>query len=608
MPPKKKKAVKKAVRANMEFLDEVYLRGEEIVNNLKDKGKKIFIGIGRGYTIFDDKASSKVHELFASYGLHFIPSFFLRPVNFNLEGIANNMYWFQGQSIINYNLMTALDPQLYPVRETNFNCGTDSMLLFHEEFIFSTADKPHLVLQTDGHNSNAQFGTRTLANYEVVKNHKPKQVRLKDFRRTIPAMDLKQRIVGIPYIGDVSYIMAAGFRACGYNSEVMPTYTKRSQELARKFISTNTCRPFNFQVGDNLGWLYELKEKGIDPNIRAAVFEPKSKGPCRFGQYSVILRKFFDENGFTSVPVIDPNDDEDYTNLPLSYSDSIKLSKLFYRGAFCSDILYDALLRSRPYEIEKGSAGIVYDDLRNELYVLVEKEASTKRLTEFMRKAEKRFEILVDYSRKRKPIVVMNGEIFVRCHPDANQDSIKLLERYGLEVRLNMFSQWLDYINKFNIFINKELKDFKGLFSSLLKKRFMQRVISRLYGPFADFLQGRAPHDPQHSIDTVQNEYIFEKRVEGESPLSIGEVYMLLKGDLRDICGIYHVGPFGCMQETVATSKIQALIQQHRREEKTINKRIAPFMDAVFGESELPNLEAEIAAFAEKCYLKKELQ
>ncbi len=76
---------------------------------------------------------------------------------------------------------------------------------------------------------------------------------------------------------------------------------------------------------------------------------------------------------------------------------------------------------------------------------------------------------------------------------------------------------------------------------------------------------------------------------------------------MPDICGIYHVGPFGCMQETAATSMIQALIQQHRRKAKTMNEKIAPFMDAVFGESELPNLEAEIAAFAEKCYLKKEI-
>ena len=38
-----------------------------------------------------------------------------------------------------------------------------------------------------------------------------------------------------------------------------------------------------------------------------------------------------------------------------------------------------------------------------------------------------------------------------------------------------------------------------------------------------------------------------------------------------------------------------------------MNEKIIPFMDGVFGDSELPNLEAEIAAFAEKCYLRQEL-
>jgi hypothetical protein len=31
-------------------------------------------------------------------------------------------------------------------------------------------------------------------------------------------------------------------------------------------------------------------------------------------------------------------------------------------------------------------------------------------------------------------------------------------------------------------------------------------------------------------------------------------------------------------------------------------------MDAVFGDSEQPNLEAEVAAFAEKCYLKMRMR
>ena len=103
----------------------------------------------------------------------------------------------------------------------------------------------------------------------------------------------------------------------------------------------------------------------------------------------------------------------------------------------------------------------------------------------------------------------------------------------------------------------------------------------------------------------MQKAFVFEKKVGGEAPLSVGETYLFLKGDFANVCGIYHVGPFGCMMETAATSKIQALIQQHRKKAKTPSEKLVPFMDAIFGDSELSNLEAEIAAFAEKCHIKK---
>ena len=97
------------------------------------------------------------------------------------------MYWYQGHSMISYDLSVAMEPDFYPVRETNFNCGTDSILLYREEHIMNISEKPYLVLQTDGHNSNAQFGTRTLANNEVIKNHEHKQVKLDDFTLTPPS-------------------------------------------------------------------------------------------------------------------------------------------------------------------------------------------------------------------------------------------------------------------------------------------------------------------------------------------------------------------------------------------------------------------------------------
>ena len=602
-----KESITKAKKAEEEFLKEIYSTGEKIVNALKEKGEKIFIGIGRGYTVLDDKASSKVHELFASYGMHFVPAIFLKTPDIDIEKIADNMYWYQGRNMIKYNLMCSIEPNLYAVRETNFNCGTDSFILYHEEDIMTKADKPHLVLQTDGHNSNAQFGTRTLANHEVVKKHSPRDVKTEEFIKNIPEPELKTRIVGIPYMGDDSYALAAAFKAIGINAEVMPTQTKESQELARKFVSTNTCRPFSFQIGDNLAWLYSLKDKGIDVNKKAAVFETKAKGPCRFGQYSVMLRKFFDENGFNEVPVVSPDAEKDYTDFPLSKLEIIKFSNLAYKGLFCNDILFDALLRTRPYEKEKGSADRLYKELSEELYKLIEEKATDDYLAYFMTKAKNKFEELIDKNIKRKPLVIMNGEIFVRCHPLANQDSIKLLEKYGLEVILDMPSQWINYVNKFSIKKYKKTKELKRLVVSFIKKEFFNRTNRKLYTPFANYLKGREQHDPDHIIDEAQKALVFESLIGGESPLSIGEAYIFASGNLHGCCGIYHVGPFGCMHETAATSQIQSLIQKQRKNAKNENEKIIPFMDGVFGDSELPNLEAEIAAFAEKCYLKQEM-
>jgi hypothetical protein len=61
------------------------------------------------------------------------------------------------------------------------------------------------------------------------------------------------------------------------------------------------------------------------------------------------------------------------------------------------------------------------------------------------------------------------------------------------------------------------------------------------------------------------------------------------------------------MQECVAAAKIKALVDKQRTRETRTSRKIIPYMTGVFGDSELPNLEAEMAMFAEKCYARREL-
>lgn len=332
-----------------------------------------------------------------------------------------------------------------------------------------------------------------------------------------------------------------------------------------------------------------------------------AQGPCRFGQYHVILKQIFRENGLGSVDILSPDAERDYTNVPITEAEIARQAMALFKGNCCMDTLGDALLRTRPYEKETGSTRKLYDYLIARLCEMIGRNARTKELVSLMTESKERFEALIDPAVKRKPIVVVNGEIFVRLHEKANQDSILLLEKYGLETRLAPISQWFEYTNKTAIREFKRSWHWKKYFFARLKKSYMQNRGEKLCAPFQSYLEGRECHDSDHIISHIQKALVYDRQIQGESPISIGEAYMFTKGAIPDISGIYHVGPFGCMQETAATSQIQSINQQHRKGAVSISDRIIPFMDAVFGDSELPNLEAEIAVFAEKCYLKQEL-
>jgi len=604
-----REAVQEAEQKQQLFLEETYKTGQKIVEHLKQKKEKIFVGVGRGYTLFDDQANSNVNNLFSQNGLHFVPSYFLRPrTDIDVGEIVDNMYWLQGRDMLRSTLDIATDPHLYYVRLTNFLCGPDSISLIHEEDIIARAEKPGLELETDGHNSNAQFRTRILANNEVVRNHNPdKKITLSSFRSYKPEVtDLEKRVIGVPYMGDTSDMLAATFRATGLNTEVMPTQTPDSVKIAKKHVTTNTCRPFAFQVGDHFAWLYSLQQKGLDPNQDAALFLPKASGPCRFGQYSIVLRKFLDQAGFSEVPIIDPSSEQDYLHAEIGGNRLKTVLPLLFRSCFANSLLESALLRTRPYEQTQGQTDQVYSQAHSDLVSLIETVPPVKKLKAFMQEQARTFE-QIPKSDKRFPLVLVNGEIFVRCHEKSNEDSIRLLEENTLEVMLEPAITWIRYVNENSIRKLIDQRDFHQLRKSLSKKVYMDYVAKTLFKPFESYLSGREFHNPMSHIKAVERDLVFDSALEGESPVSVGEAYAFVNDHLN-VDGIYHVGPHGCMQETVATSRIRAIIKEKRKKAQAPHQKIVPFLDAVFGESSLANLEANIALFADNCRVRRDLK
>jgi predicted nucleotide-binding protein (sugar kinase/HSP70/actin superfamily) len=212
----------------------------------------------------------------------------------------------------------------------------------------------------------------------------------------------------------------------------------------------------------------------------------------------------------------------------------------------------------------------------------------------------------------------------MRQHDPYTDFVIQKLEEKQLEMVRDPITDWLLYVNQMNrrnsrrdiklAIKNWDLarawNETRKLARSSLKGTYMSRVADKMAQPFHEVLHGRhCLPKPMDIIETLEKNHKFHGNIEGESPLSTGIAYYFMndliepKGDAY-ISGIFHVGPFTCMQEGVATAKIEAMAKELRKRKTDL---VFPIIHAFFGDSPNPNLDAEIAVFTEQCYQKRDM-
>jgi predicted nucleotide-binding protein (sugar kinase/HSP70/actin superfamily) len=431
-------------------------------------------------------------------------------------------------------------------------------------------------------------------------------------------------------MGDASCVGAAGLRGLGVDAMVLPTNTQRGYEVARRHIYTEVCQPLKGVVGDAIGFLHEqIEEKGRDfVESKYLVMLPTTSGPCRFGKYSELMREFLDKEGLEKVPVAGPSSETDYFDIPLpqklSSSEKMRMQKMLFKGIKGSDMLEDIFLRFRPYAKDKQQILDLRTKRLRELEKVVEAGAEIKDLVAWGEETVRQFKALGLEKHKRFPIVLYIGEIYVRQHDPCAGFVIQQLEEHGLEVVRDPVSDWLDYVNKMNlrnakrdILLRFKQRDFRRMFRTLgqalrsyIKSRYMTYAEEKVAEPFHEVLHGRhVLPKPMQMIETLEENHECHGNIEGESPLSTGIAYHLMNDMIKphgDACisGIFHVGPFTCMQEGVATAKIEAMAKELRKKKPDL---VFPIVHAFFGDSASANLDSEIAVFTEQCYQRKQM-
>lgn len=629
-----REALRYADKAEKDFRKELYEIGDKFLNRIRKGNEKAYVGIGRDYVLLDPEASSNSGDMFSrARGLNYIPQIFLehRFEDIPIDEVADNEFWIQSVKILKANLFVAEQPDLFPIRMMNFGCGPDSLKIYQEEKIYQAVNKPLLTLLTDAQTNNAPFVTRTEAHERVVNQSKQERLKIKGLRQTKYSADNNDnRIWLIPYMGDAAYVAVSALKHFGIDGKVLPTNTQRGYEIARKHIYTEVCHPLKGVVGDALGFLSEQVEKNgkkyVEDNY--LVMLPTTSGPCRFGKYTELLRIFMDREGLEEVPITGPSSETDYFDIPLpkkaAVSNKLKIQKVLFKGINASDLLEDITLRYRPYAEDKQHVNELKKERLLVLRRIIEDGADTSDLVEWGKETVSRFAQVKLRCDDRFPLVLYIGEIYMRQHDPYTDFVINKLEDKQLEMVRDPITDWLLYVNQMNRRnsrrdvrlavkrgdLARAWKEIKKLAQSFLKGKYMSGIAHKIDQPFHEVLHGRhCLPKPIEIIDTLEKNHKFHGNIEGESPLSIGIAYYFMNDLIKPngdayISGIFHVGPFTCMQEGVATAKIEAMAKELR---KTKTDFVFPIVHAFFGDSPNPNLEAEIAVFREQCYQKREM-
>ncbi len=537
------RAARRASEAQDEFSRAVRERGRELLAGRK-RGQPALVLIGRNYNTCDPGLNLNLPAKIRDLGVQAIPMDFVPHDGYGLK--QKNLYWRSGQKIMAAGAVCRNDPDLYPVYITNFGCGPDSFIthFFKQEM----EGKPFLQLEIDEHSADAGAITRIEAFLDSVRQRSSAPPVRQPVSSARASSMLTQKKVFLPAMADHAHALAAAFRACGVDAEVLPESDDETVRIGRDFSSGRECYPLALTTGD---MIKATRRPGFDPD-KTAFFMPTGKGPCRFGQYHRYHRQVLDRLGLDRVEILAPMQDE-------SLHDDVRaLDRNFvlmsWRGAFGVDMLQKALREHRPYEKQPGQSDRVYRTALGNLTRAIEGRAE---LFPVLRDAYDAFSTIA-ISDRDKPVIGIVGEIYIRSNRFSNENVVRRIEELGGEAWVAPISEWLLYLTSCAKASATMNRSWKALLKAHLTGQVQHRDERRLLSAFNGNL--RSLHEPSIEETLRRAEPYIHRSFEGEAVLSVGKALDYIG---RGVSGIVNVMPFTCMPGTIATAVLKRVREEH---------------------------------------------
>lgn len=416
--------------------------------------------------------------------------------------------------------------------------------------------------------------------------------------------DLRNKTCLIPEMNRIgAHLLAATFRGFGIHAKVMDTF--KGMDLGKEYTSGKECLPCQITTGDILHFMDREEERlgdRFDPEDYI-YFMPEADGPCRFGMYNKYQRIVLDSfPKLRKLKIGSLTTNDGYSLDGIIENDRVRdLRKTSYLSVVVGDILDRLLWKIRPYEKEVGLADDFIEGAMHLSEEAFERFGAKKdfngildRLEEIINEGKG----IIDPNIPQKPIIGLVGEIYLRTHIHANQDVIRVLERYGAEVVNASIAEWVNYTSY------ERFREAKAGFRLSLRqlrfrpmKEYLKEIISfggdlyyqefrqrRTFKRITSLIDLAGDHRVGHLEEVLKRDDIFDFDIGTEACLSIAGLVEYAREGYNGLVNVY---PFTCMPSTMTSAIARPLMNSFK----------LPYLDTPYDSGFQPGREAAIRTF-----------
>lgn len=538
-------AAEAAWKEEEKFKHDYYTLTKKTLAKIEADGDRAVVLSGRPYHL-DPEINHGIPELINSLGLAVLTEDGVAPLGEFPGKLRVVDQWSYHSRLYRAAQYVSQHKNLELVELNSFGCGLDSIVADQVQEILAHGNKIHTLLKIDEGSNLGAIRIRLRSLLFVMNHRKQSDIPVAENYSYKKALfteeDKKTHTLLAPAMTPIHFpLFKAAFAHEGYKLEILPHQGQEAIDTGLSFIHNDACYPAIMTLGQIMTALrsgkYDLEH--------TSVIISQTGGCCRATNYIGMLRKALADANMPQVPIISLNTKG--LNKQPGFKPTMGFWHRLLQGVVYGDTLQQVLYRTRPYEKIRGAAEALFAKWQAKLAVDLEK-ADIATFKKNIHQIIADFDTLPIWENLKKPRIGIVGEIYVKFHPVANNQIIKMIEEEGGEIVTSGLADFFYYGLLDNQFRHKYLS---GSWLSSIGSKATIKLLDWYRKPYTDAVAGSRRFDPVTSIYKIADEakeYLSLGHVAGEGWFLTGDMIDLIhRGAKNVVC----LQPWACLPNHV---------------------------------------------------------